>query len=357
MNDNLPAYTSAAAKQKLITQGCSGTVYSLVMPESEKRLCEVVDGGDRNAASSDRDRFFLDMYREPWTQKQDAAHEEYFDHWFNWSSSRVNIERDAFPHHYPTAGASEGIFKLMSEYAARCRADGYEPVIHLFDGDYEGYPAFANSLNAKVVRHRREDWRLVSGRMGDYDQFWISLPSAIDGEVWEHWPEFLLLMQQQAPTTEVIPDLTYVGAVAAEYVIDVMADNIPAVVFSHSKPMGGYYHRVGGVVAREERPSLFGNRWFKNLLSLRWGCEMMRNYKVNELPSKYRLAQEMAAQRVGERLGINLKPAGVMLLATADPKEAGDDPVLKSLIRGTGGEARIRLCVTPEMDRIIKAQN
>ena len=60
-----------------------------------------------------------------------------------------------------------------------------------------------------------------------------------------------------------MPDLTYVGSVAREFRIELAPPNIPAFVISRSKPFGGYYHRVGGVFARREYPSLFGNKWFR----------------------------------------------------------------------------------------------
>ena len=104
--------------------------------------------------------------------------------------------------------------------------------------------------------------------------------------------------------------------------------NIRAFVMSHSKPFGGYYHRVGGVFARTERPSLFGNRWFKNLLSLAWGTEMMRRHTVHELPRKYRPVQEEAARRVGAALGIELAPADVNLLATAPWRDGLPQPLV-----------------------------
>ncbi len=100
-------------------------------------------------------------------------------------------------------------------------------------------------------------------------------------------------------------------------------------MISHSKPFGGYYHRVGGVLARRERPSLFGNRWFKNLLSLAWGTEMMRRHDVQALPRNYRPLQEQAARDCGAALGITLHPADVALLATA-PWRDDAPPLLRS---------------------------
>lgn len=344
MSEELPAYTEAETKAALLAAGASGTIYSLVMPESEAELIAVMD---------DDLESFLDMYREAWTQKQDAMHHAYFDQWIDWSKPVLGLEAAAFPFRYPTAGASEGIFKLMAEYAAECRGRRVEPSIHMFEGEYEGFPAFAASLGLPVSRHARSDWREVAvERVPAHAQYWISQPSAIDGMVWSHFEAFAAALHAAQPTAELVPDLTYVGSVAREYRIELTAANINALVISHSKPFGGYYHRVGGVLARRERPSLFGNRWFKNLLSLAWGTEMMRRYGVQELPRRYRPVQEEAARRCGQALGINLNAADVSLLATA-PWRDDLPPLLKLVGRGCEQERVVRLCVTAAMATLI----
>jgi hypothetical protein len=104
---DLPAYTAAEARAAFRAAGGSGTVYSLVMPESEAALASVIARDD-----------FYDRYREPWTQKQDTAHELYFERWLDWAAPVVSIRGADFPFRYPTGGASEGIFKLTAEHAA-----------------------------------------------------------------------------------------------------------------------------------------------------------------------------------------------------------------------------------------------
>ena len=344
MTEELARYTEADIKAALLAAGASGTIYSLVMPESEAALEAVLD----------RDRAgLLDRYREAWTQKQDAMHVEYFDRWIEWAAPVLAWQESDFPFRYPTAGASEGIFKLMAEYLGRCRAGGRNPEIHFFDGDYEGFPAFAASLGMTVVRHPRGDWHEVAAeRVPAHAQFWISQPSAIDGMVWPHFEVFATALANACPTVELIPDLTYVGSVARDYRIALDTPNISAIVMSHSKPFGGYYHRVGGVLSKAERPSLFGNRWFKNLLSLAWGCEMMERHGVHDLPRRYRPVQDEAARRCGEALGIELVAADVNLLATA-PWREGLPGILAAVGRGTGSERIVRLCVTAAMASLI----
>jgi hypothetical protein len=361
VNDALLAYTQADLKAQLLAAGASGTVYALVMPEGEAALAAVVDGCDRltlldnpQALDAARRERWLAMYRAPWTQHQDAMHEVYFDRWLAWSAPVVAVDAAAFPFRYPTAGASEGIYKLMAEHAAHARANGHGPSVHIFDGEYEGFAAFAAALALPLTRHARDDWADVPARLPRHAQFWISQPSAIDGSVWPHFASFAATMAADAPGVALFPDLTYVGSVARAYRIALDTPNIPAFVISHSKPFGGYYHRVGGVFARAESASLFGNRWFKNLQSLAWGAEMMDRHDVFALPRRYRPIQEAACAEVAGRLGIDgLRPADVTLLGTA-PVPARPSPLIGSVLRGGGSDRCVRLCLTPAMAAAIE---
>lgn len=339
---DLPAYAMAEFKSALLAAGASGTIYSLVMPESEDALGALVGAPD-----------FLDRYREPWTQKQDSMHDDYFEQWLRWSAPAVAVRGDEFPFRYPTAGASEAIFKLIAEFASGRRAAGREPAIHMFEGEYEGFAAYAEALRVKVVRHDRAAWGDVPAKLDEDSQFWISQPSAIDGMIWPHFEAFAASTAEAGRGASIVPDLTYVGSVARDYRIELDSPAIPAIVISHSKPFGGYYHRVGGVLARREHPSLFGNKWFKNLLSLAWGTEMMRRHGLFDLPRKYRPVQEEAARRVAALLGVDgLAAADVLLLATAAPAP-GLPPLLASVLRGSPAERVVRLCLTPAMTCLI----
>lgn len=339
---DLPAYAEADVRAALLEAGASGTIYALVMPESEAALAAVA--GDPG---------LFDLYREPWTRKQDRMHEDYFEQWLRWSSPAVALRGGDFPFRYPTAGASEAIFKLIAEFAAERRAAGHDPEVHMFEGEYEGFAAYAGALKVRLVRHDRTAWSDVPARLDSNAQFWISQPSAIDGAVWPHFEAFAAAIAEAGGGARLVPDLTYVGSVARDYRIALDSSAIPAVVISHSKPFGGYYHRVGGVLARRERPSLLGNKWFKNLLSLAWGTEMMRRHGLFDLPRKYRPVQEEAARRVGARLGLDgLAAADVVLLATALPRP-DHPPLLGKVLRGSPAERVVRLCLTPAMTCLV----
>lgn len=386
-NAQLPGYTQANIKQELLANGASGTIYALVMPESEQALAHIIDGGNREqiirnamadwmadvggleALAPDGQGFpsfmierldearlknYFAMYHEPWTQKQDVMHKEYFDTWLEWSSPIVNLPGDDFKYRFPTAGASEGIYKVMAEFAARKHADGKDNKIHVFDGEYEGFRAFAEALKIPIEFHDRAEWEKVADKIGPDDQFWISQPSAIDGTVWPHFEELTAAIAKKQPSAEVVPDLTYVGNVAREFSVDVDFPNVRSVIFSHSKPCGGYYHRIGGVVSRDESPSLFGNVWFKNLQSLSWATQMMKNDGVYDLPRKYAPVQEEAAKRVGQLLGIDdLKPADVFVLGIAPAPQGDMNDIQSSLLRGPESERIIRVCLTPTMTCLI----
>ena len=362
-NEALPAYAQADIKRQLLEQGASGTIYALVMPESEKAIMRVVDGGDIEeimAAEHPLDMLlrsrrtgYTSRFHEPWTQKQDEMHAAYFDLWLKWSAPVIVMDEAAFSHRYPTAGASEGIVKLMAEYATKLWSKGGRPTVHVFEGEYEGFPSFAEALSIPVRRHRRDDWEVMIHAVDADAQVWISQPSSIDGEIWPHFDEFMGTMAAMRPDVQIIPDLSYVGSVAHPYQIVLDYDNVPAFVISQSKPFGGYYHRCGGVFSRSERGTLFGNRWFKNLTSLAWGVEMMKAHAVHDLPRRYRAQQERATRLIGRRLGIEgLAPAGVSVLATA-PVPVDPSPLLSALIRGVGDDRQLRVCVTPTMTRLI----
>jgi histidinol-phosphate/aromatic aminotransferase/cobyric acid decarboxylase-like protein len=355
----------------LTQAGFSKTVYALVMPETEAMLDRILDGGERRAAieavlkkefaasavsldvlarkiaaalAQGREPFH-DMYREAWTRKQDAAHEEFFAAWKKWSAPVLDLDPAQFPHMYPTGGASEGLREAIETYATHRK----NPVIHVFEGEYEGFSAYAQAAGVPVKTHKRADWKNAVREIGAGEQFYISQPSAIDGNVWPEFEDFARALHREQPDAELMLDLTYVGCVGRDYKISANHPNISTVFFSLSKPFGGYYHRIGGCLSRHTYDGLFGNKWFKNLLSLRLGTEMMKRYAVQELPRKYAPLQAEAAAQAGRKLGVAFKTSDVFLLASA-PQDGGG--MTGYLNRG----GRARLCLTPTVARLIKPE-
>ena len=336
---------------KILKQaGVSKTIYALVMPETEQAVDAILgDTGSSLRAA------FRDMYREAWTQKQDPMHEEFFALWKQWSSPIVKANWTRFPYMYPTSGASEGLREAINSFATSRKKRGYNPIIHVFTGEYEGFAAYAAAADVLVVEHDRENWREELRYVGPHEQFYISQPSAIDGNVWPDFDEFAEKLHAAQPNAELILDLTYVGCVPNPFEIKADHPNIPAVFFSLSKPMGAYYHRIGGCLSREEYPGLFGNKWFKNLMGLRLGTEMMKRHDVYELPRKYAPVQQQAIAHANNALNLQLTPSDVYLLGTMKPPAQPTD-LQRYLTRGSDGEALVRVCLTPTMAKIINPE-
>lgn len=365
----------------LETAGVSKTVYPLVMRETEDTLDDIIDGGPTRdtirrtlteiftaqanpagamdelaariaAALSAQREPFRDMYREAWTQKQGDNDKEFFDTWKQWVAPVVSIDDALFANAYPTAGATEGLRSAINNYAARARREGFNPVIHVFDGEYEGFATAAQAAGIPVQSHSRKEWQDAVGKIGATDQVYVSQPSAIDGNVWEVFGDFARALYEKQPRAQILADLTYVGCVARPFHLDVSHPNIPTLFFSLSKPMGAYHHRIGGCISREPFPDLFGNKYFNNMLSLKLATAMMQRYGVRELPEKYEFAQRQAMEEAAARLDIDLKPCDVILLATAVPRADPSD-LERYLTRGPADERLIRLCLTPSMAHIV----
>ena len=171
----------------------------------------------------------------------------------------------------------------------------------------------------------------------------MSQPSAIDGNAWEDFPQFLGATEQRG--VEVAVDLAYVGAAADLPRLDLASPNVPHVFFSLSKVFGVFYHRAGGVLSRSPLLGLEGNKWFKNMFSLYLGdVADSRTASPTTLPAKYRPIQAEACRLLGERYAIPFTPSDVLLLASST---TGDYP---AAFRRGGG---YRWCLTPTMDRLL----
>jgi len=359
--------------------GVSKTIYSFTMPETEAAIDRVMDGGTQEAivatalqhafdyAGQNMDEAslaklvsttlyearekFRSNYREAWTQKQDAMHEEFFATWKNWTNPIINANWDDFSYMYPTSGASEALREAINSYGHNARMNGKKPVIHTFIGEYEGFAAYADAAGIEVITHSRADWQDAVKNIGADEQFYISQPSAIDGNIWEDFDEFADALNTAQPSAALMLDVTYVGCVGKEFTVNATHDNIPTVIFSLSKPCGAYYHRVGGMLSKDAYPSLFGNKWFKNLMALKLGTEVMQSHSVTELPTKYAPTQRQAIADTNKALGLELTPSDVYLLGTMTPRKNPSD-LERYLTRGSDGQELVRVCLTPTMAHI-----
>lgn len=334
--------------------GGSKTVYALVTPETEAAknliLGNAVDGPD--AAR----RRHLEQFRDAWTGKQFAAHERFIECWIGWAAPVVALDAAGLPWRYPTAGGSEALFHVIAAYGNRARVERFNPEVHVFAGEYEGYKAYAEACGIAVIEHSRADWQAVGRALPLTALFCLSQPSAIDGNVWRDANDFLGILAVGAKAPRVLLDVTYVGSIAEQPLARIAADSpaVQALAFSLSKPFGVYYDRIGGVLCRGAMPSLFGNQWFKNLTSLQLGIALLERHDVFDLPRRYKNIQREAAALVGRRLGLTLSPCDVSVLAQADNKTTADRALANFLRRPAGDlDASLRLCLTPAMAEMI----
>lgn len=305
----------------LAAHGLSKTVYALITPEIQK-LYHVKSANP-------------ELHQEAWTGKQDAVHWEFFDKWLKFSETLVDLNPKYYPFQYPCAGSSEAIRQLIFDNAVVSNARA----IHVFEGEYEGYKAMAEAARANFIVHKRDEWREVRAKIAKGDLFFISAPSAIDGNVWPMLNQFLNMM----PIESVVLDLTYVGLTTTAFEkINANASSIFAATFSLSKPFGVYYERVGGVFCRKESLSLFGNRWFKNLTSLTFGSAILDRFKDPIRPELSELQTSLAAERVSEAIGVEFKPSDVGILMYA-PEPHIPTPLQRYLSRA----GTLRVCITP----------
>jgi hypothetical protein len=340
--------------QRVKQAGASKTVYALVTPETEaaKRL---ILGNDVTGPDAPR-RHYLEQFRDAWTGKQFASHEAFIARWMAWAAPIVAVDAAGFPWRYPTAGASEALFHVIADYGNRARAQGFDPQVHVFAGEYEGYEAYAEACRIAIIEHGRADWKAVGQSLRQNALFCLSQPSAIDGNIWPEANAFLALLADQSDQARVLLDVTYVGAIADLPGPRIAADSraVRAVAFSLSKPFGVYYDRIGGILCRNPMPSLFGNQWFKNLTSLQLGMALIERHDVFDLPRRYKNVQREAAAQIGERLGLTLSPSDVCVLALANPN-ATSDLALADFLRRPAADpaASLRLCLTPTMAEMI----
>jgi histidinol-phosphate/aromatic aminotransferase/cobyric acid decarboxylase-like protein len=322
------------------------TVYSLYYPETRR----IVDALWREAPHH--------LYERNYTKRQDAMHGPFLDAWRRFATAAGVRLGDGFPNEYPVAGANEGIFALISRLSARSATE--RPRIHVFLGEYEGFQHLAAAAFLETRFHSRDPERyrasfVRDARAGDW--VFVSQPSAIDGNVWSEFPDFLSFLNETLPDVPVCVDLTYVGAVAREYAIDLTSPSVAAVIASLSKPFGVYYHRIGVTLSREPIASLYGNLWFKNLFSLALGERLVTQHGPRDLPTRYQSLQARVLERaaLGHEISAEARASDVVLLASATlPKDADVDARFQDFVRARDESGTVlRFCLSPGMDALL----
>jgi hypothetical protein len=347
MTENLPLITPDEA--------VSRTVYSAVWPETEALM--------RHCLEQETEHL-LARHREAHTKRQDAMHQAFFEAWKAFSATCVQVDWAALPQAYPTAGSSEAIREIIRS------ALWNQQDLVVFDGDYEGYEAMALMQGTVLHRVTRETWKETLahwqakgtpwGRAGRKAQWWVSQPSALDGNVWEEFEAWLNTADTLADL-DVWVDLCYLGVTGQPFTVNLRHPSVAGVVFSLSKVMGAYYRRIGGCFTRDAQPGLWGNGWFKNLDSLYLGTRWLQDPRFQGEAWRQRLrahqtfAMARALEQHGDtfrRAGITWQPSAVALLMHAPvpavTPDLSDTPARwwAAAARGARPSGR-RLCLTP----------
>jgi histidinol-phosphate/aromatic aminotransferase/cobyric acid decarboxylase-like protein len=295
------------------------TVYCYYFPEVRKVITKVTKNYPHE--------IFLKSINPGLDDYHEAVIEMYCEHVRN-----QIIGLNTFEYRYTTAGASEGIFHILSKIAS---SDKKEP-LYIFEGEYEGYSGYGTNLGLEfqIVDIKTNFSELEKGI------FFISNPSARNGNI---LPNELFERIGKAGH-EIIADLTYVGLTEPhEFKVDYPF--IKAVIVSLSKPFGLYYYRVGFCFSREEINTLYVNKWFKNILSLKIAKEVLTKFSASELHTFYKEQQVAIIERLSKSFGIKVYPSDSLLLAYAKESEVPESLKESLQIYKRGGF--YRFCLTP----------
>lgn len=346
-------------EQILKNYGVSKTVYSWRFPETT-----VLYMGMLHAQRSEMES----RHANAWEKTQDVYDQEFFRDWIDWVEPlNLKIDFEDFEHRYPTAGSSEAIREVLAYLGslAQYKPSLGVPTIHIFEGEYEGYKALAKPYGIRVVEHPRfgveksiRDF-MKHGQTTEGHYFFLSQPSAIDGNIWTSCGSFLRWLRDHTDI-RVALDLCYVGLVPqSKWFYPPKSEQsrifggserdtfeiVDYVFMSLSKVFGVYYNRIGGVFSRNPIPGLWGNKWFKNLDSLYFGQQLMKSYGPFYLPNKYHPHQQEAREILhhdDNLLFEDTRCSDVILLSHAYSNN-------KSVFSRGGNK---RFCMTPLMDLI-----
>src|SRR5829696_1031425 len=233
-----------------VLDGLSTAVYGLVLPETREMTRRL--WAERPEV----------LYENAYEQSQDLAHVALFERWSNWVSPLVTGLPD-YRHRYATNGSSEAIRESIWSLAKAAHDSGRRACLHVFTGEYEGYAAYARAAGIAVLTHDRATWSDIAFAPDAVHRWYVSQPSATDGNVWSGFLASLRAMAE-------------------------------------------------------------GDKWFKNMFSLYLGASLIdETPSPVMLPAKYRHVQTEACEILSARHGIPLAPSDVLLLATTPP---GDYP-------------------------------
>jgi len=240
----------------------------------------------------------------------------------------------AFAHRYPTAGSDEGI----REFLTQLQGEGVQQ-IYVWRGDYEGYREVAKTRNITTVEvdFESDPSALRPGH------WFLSNPSARNGMI---VPKDKILAIAEAGH-RIFYDLSYLGS-TDPYVFDISHPNIIAVAISFSKPYGLFYYRIGFTFSREAIPSLFANKWFKNIYGLLIADRILDDIDLPKMAQKYRRVQARIVQKMNQDSNLGVTASDAFLLAKLPATAAGGLTVdYQELIAHFKRADWYRFCLTP----------
>lgn len=296
------------------------TIYSWLMPETVKITEELWESKPHH------------LFKNNYLGNQEGKEKDFFKQWINWSKE-VLSGAENFKHVYAGNGSSEGIRELIYQEHNQKRT------LHFFKGEYEGFKAYAQACGISYQEHDRDEFKDI--QLSKNDTFILSQPSSIDGNIWSSFDDFA--KQLNDSSTKMIVDLCYVGTVGKNYNINLNHPNIETITMSLSKVYGVYFHRIGGILSKNEQKGMIGNQWFKNMFSLELGIKLMKQFSVTELPKKYAKIQKAACVDFKKTYGVELIPCDVFILGYS-PKQIEEFSRLN----------HSRVCLTPKMDELCK---
>jgi hypothetical protein len=298
------------------------SVYAYYYPEVRKVVDKVIKG------------FSQDLLLKSIFPGLDNYHSSFVDKFIS-CSEKYQKGLSGYDNKYFVNGSSEGIFHLLVDSIFHNQG---KP-IYVFKGEYEGYKEYTKNMGGSVieVKTNADLNKLPLGR------WFISNPSAINGNIVKNQKINKICELGH----EVVIDISYIGT-TKEYRLDLTHPNIIAVLASMSKPFGLFYYRIGIAFTRKQMPTLYPNKWFKNILSITIGEALLDKFGIGYFYNKYKPLQEKAIRVLSKEVGAPILPSDILLLAYL-PKEKANDLSPKQLefiskyLRGDN----YRFCLTP----------
>jgi hypothetical protein len=229
----------------------------------------------------------------------DELHLPLMDRYERFARSEGVIGLNTFDEKYFTNGSSEGIFHLIS---------GLLPGESLYqlDGEYQGYKAYGDAIGRMV--HTATDLDELMDDGFHPGLVILSNPSSRSGNCVSNET-----IKYIGTKHRIVIDLAYMGMTQRPLNLDLTNPSIIAVVGSLSKPFGMYYYRIGFCYSRYPIASLYGNKWFKNALSIKLGEAVLDHFDPKNLQGfkdRYFDLQEKAVGKLNDMYNLDNRLAG-----------------------------------------------